>query len=1000
MAAAAAAGAAPGTGGGAASGASAADRHFEDIVAQSQNFEMMEKVFQESLLDIEADDALEKFRQEYEMLHSSFLKCHEGEKRLIKKCQDLSNEISSCVLKVRAAEDLSQGDHNTIEQLKKEIEKARGKISQSKETEVTLKERIKQLKLDIKELDAQLKKGPASVVGQDTSLAELARAKADLQKEHETQKAQLLAIQHDITHLEGRVQKVADEKLAQDNELGALRRAIELKGKELDDQRARKGASDDKLRVLKDQLTQKNREFAEAQADLQRLNDELQSQERELQKQQEANKEKTIELSAVQKETQQKQQELDEVADKNDAYKKENANLLQQLRMKESEVARLRKEQAKQGKLCDSIDKRNIVLESQRAEAQAQRDLLFEQVRQMEDDIASITREAETDRKQLEDLTRERDILNKNYLKQQSQTQRHKDWLMVKVNQRRNLDHQLRGYERHAQKQRELIAQLTKEATTYEEEAEAAAKQYVRELEKVRKKEQDIAGKQKEIQDVEARLRNQQTNLDTVLNERNLYAKNALQLQQEINVMAANFRSMQNTIVSLKKQTATKAAELRHKDEHVNELIAKKGEHETDIDRCKKMTEKREKTIDKYNEELHKLNQIIAEAATEKAKQRRDHVNVLNERDILGAQLIRRNDELAKLYEQIRIQQSTLRKGEAQYADRLRDIQHLNFRVQQLRMELAGMREFAARLPQLKLLVNQTGRELTKEECRVRALLDEVDNPRNVHRYRRLEGSEPQTQVLFTRVKELQEQLLRKTSEVEEKERLIEEKERLYKELREIISRQPGPEVAEQLNVYQDSLQKKSGQLRAMKDSLGHFQEQVKHYKARFDELQEELRDLNNEYVKARKREEKEHRRQAAINEMLGRPADAPPDAQEEEYTGYTAPPRPPTADSPSGEAGGAAAAGAGPSTSGLNDSFGGEQAGAAADTDGTPAGDLPAMHDTPQADATGDADADVDAAPSAEVGGDASTAAEAGVEAPEGDAAPAAADDNAEPSS
>ena len=36
---------------------------------------------------------------------------------------------------------------------------------------------------------------------------------------------------------------------------------------------------------------------------------------------------------------------------------------------------------------------------------------------------------------------------------------------------------------------------------------------------------------------------------------------------------------------------------------------------------------------------------------------------VISERDILGTQLVRRNDELALLYEKIKIQQSTLNKG-------------------------------------------------------------------------------------------------------------------------------------------------------------------------------------------------------------------------------------------------------------------------------------------------------------------------------------------------
>jgi len=37
---------------------------------------------------------------------------------------------------------------------------------------------------------------------------------------------------------------------------------------------------------------------------------------------------------------------------------------------------------------------------------------------------------------------------------------------------------------------------------------------------------------------------------------------------------------------------------------------------------------------------------------------------VINDRDILSTQLIRRNEELASLYEKIKIQQSTLAKGE------------------------------------------------------------------------------------------------------------------------------------------------------------------------------------------------------------------------------------------------------------------------------------------------------------------------------------------------
>lgn len=51
-------------------------------------------------------------------------------------------------------------------------------------------------------------------------------------------------------------------------------------------------------------------------------------------------------------------------------------------------------------------------------------------------------------------------------------------------------------------------------------------------------------------------------------------------------------------------------------------------------------------------------------------RQKKELDLVLGERDILGTQLIRRNDELALLYEKVKIQQSTLSRGQIQYRDR------------------------------------------------------------------------------------------------------------------------------------------------------------------------------------------------------------------------------------------------------------------------------------------------------------------------------------------
>jgi hypothetical protein len=58
--------------------------------------------------------------------------------------------------------------------------------------------------------------------------------------------------------------------------------------------------------------------------------------------------------------------------------------------------------------------------------------------------------------------------------------------------------------------------------------------------------------------------------------------------------------------------------------------------------------------------------------ATEYQRQKLDeeYELVVSERDILGTQLIRRSAEADLLYEKIKINQSALSKGEAQYGDK------------------------------------------------------------------------------------------------------------------------------------------------------------------------------------------------------------------------------------------------------------------------------------------------------------------------------------------
>merc|ERR1719293_631609 len=120
-----------------------------------------------------------------------------------------------------------------------------------------------------------------------------------------------------------------------------------------------------------------------------------------------------------------------------------------------------------------------------------------------------------------------------------------------------------------------------------------------------------------------------------------------------------------------------------------------------------------------------------------------------------------------------------------------------------LKRELKIERQQVANTGDLKKEVYHLQRDLLQERTKVKALSEELENPMNVHRWRKLEGSDPAMFELIQKVRTLQKRLIAKTEEVVAKDVEIQEKDSMHKELTNILEKQPGPEVLEQLEQYQ-----------------------------------------------------------------------------------------------------------------------------------------------------------------------------------------------------
>lgn len=105
------------------------------------------------------------------------------------------------------------------------------------------------------------------------------------------------------------------------------------------------------------------------------------------------------------------------------------------------------------------------------------------------------------------------------------------------------------------------------------------------------------------------------------------------------------------------------------------------------------------------------------------------------------------------------------------------------------------------------------------------------------------------------KIQSLQKRLIAKTEEVAEKDVLIQEKEKLYVELKNILAKQAGPEVAEKLSTYQKNLKERSRQLRDMMESIKEYQAQVNTYNFEIQRIQNKCSELKQAYFERRRQE-------------------------------------------------------------------------------------------------------------------------------------------------
>uniref|UniRef100_A0A8C1YXY6 Cilia and flagella associated protein 58 n=1 Tax=Cyprinus carpio TaxID=7962 RepID=A0A8C1YXY6_CYPCA len=852
---------------------------------EESTFEALEKDIQEVLNELLGDEKFEKFRVEYEKIAKALQKSHENEKRLMSKCRELNAEIMSNTVKVSTAMKLADEDQTTITSLKMEIDKAWKMVEASHAKELQAKETIQKLKEEITSLNKLIEKGAGVSEGQEYSIGDLLKIKEDLTKQRDKLLSEVVTLRENLTKATDAQQEIEAEKNKAMDTIAQLQQDIQVRQNEIHRETRRKEKLEKEVKQLQTDLESKQSDIKSLTQQSQRLQDDQQKLEQQLQEHKIINEKTSKEMEQLQHRNTKLQQDNEQNGNSLEQLSQQNQQRASDLKMKEEEVTQLKQEITKLTKMREGVQRRLRQMEEQKLEVENQRETLKNQITGLDREMETAKKQMDMDKKAIDELVRERDILNKNMIKAANETDKQQTIVKLHEQSKKSLEQEILKYRDEAQKQRKIIYQLEKERDRYINEASELTKKVLENIEDIKLKEMQIFEYKKRIAEAETKLKQQQNLYEDVRTERNLFSKNLIEAKDQNAEMKRKVKIVNHMFEQLKDEITTKEVALDKERQEFQRVERERENLKAELQRMRQQAQETNQFIEKQEAEKRELLKIIAEADAERIRQKKELDQVRNERDLLGMQLMKRNEALALLYEKIKIQHSIMNKGDIQYNERLEDIRLLKLEIKKQRREKNILNKTVSNVEDLRHEVFHMQRELLKERTRCRALEDELGNPLNVHRWRKLEASDPSSFELIQKIHSLQRRLIAKTQEVVEKELMLQEKEKLYVELKHILARQPGPEAAEKLQVYQRTLREKTKQLKVLTAELNMHESQSEDYKYEIERLAHELQEVKKKYL-AQKRKDQEHREKERNLTQAGQPVIQPQRPDGARFTG------------------------------------------------------------------------------------------------------------------
>ncbi|OHT14480.1 flagellar associated protein [Tritrichomonas foetus] len=813
----------------------------------------LEKTFQNVISDIVTDKSLDNFRIEYEKIHAAFLASHANNAELVKKCKALNTEILANSTKVNSILNLSQDDQRTIAGLRFEFEKAWRMVELSQEKENKSSDVIEQMKQEISNLSKLVETGGAMSMTQETSLQSIQDEIYNLKKEMKLQSTQIEALNSDYqSSLEKRdeifviLKKLNDEHDILQAELDDQRVKAKAVDHEADSKSKEMNSCKYELKHVQDEVDDNIIRNTNVKKNIASLNSQMTEEIRSIREENEAKKEQNARLNAVNKLFEDKKRICTKILEQQE-------NIKDQIKEKEKKKIIHMQTLNDLNKNKEKLESEAENLKIERKELDAALNETHQQINKLRGEIYKLTHNLIKKDSQIAGTNRSISLVQRQNTKGKNEVFDEKKKIISLERQRDGIESDLLCIKTEAHKNKMAIENVKNEIEKYSRDAsDNRSNLLVIDVDK-KMKEEEILELDKILRERRSHIAKQNTLAEAVLQQRDFLRQQVELVNSDCVTVESDNKTLVNDIRGMKEL-------IRQKDTECVSAHLKKSQIETNLIELRKGNERLSISLKEavqtqctLENRLMRSRYLRDVALNDLSMLKRVNERLESDYRLLELSIHKKSYEAESLQEKCRILYAVISGTAHTYSQEVRKVDHFKRDLAFEIKRLEKLRDKTHHQDMLKLEALRLEKIKLLTEGKAKALEEELETPMNVHRWRFLEGTNPEAANLIKMTHVLRSKLIVKLTTLTRYKETLKQWGDKIKLKQKHIQQATTNEHQEAIHFFDNILRQKTQQLEMLTAQIDGQHDIVDDSRGDVDIIRQQLRDVKVEYYKDKK---------------------------------------------------------------------------------------------------------------------------------------------------